>query len=239
MEEKMARVKAVGDLSGAEYNPRTMGERARQSLINSLSKFGDISGITYNVRTGNLVSGHQRVEALKVKYGDALTVKKDEIVAPDGNVFPIRLVDWDVGVEKAANVAANSRTLQGRFDDSIVDLLAEIEEGMPEVMIDLGLDNLLVEEFSAEDLERLIGAVDKGMDNDERLDEWVGMPEFKQDDKTSKNAVIVHFRSDEDKMLFAKLVEQENMTAKTKSIWWPVMEHEDLLSKVCVDEDSE
>ena len=50
--------------------------------------------------------------------------------------------------------------------------------------------------------------------------EWRGMPEFIQDDQTSLRQIIVHFKSQEDVDAFAALVEQ-NLTSKTKFIWFP------------------
>lgn len=51
---------------------------------------------------------------------------------------------------------------------------------------------------------------------------WVGMPEFNQEDKKTHKTIYVHFRNEEDYQEFAKLVGQ-NMTNKTKSIWYPAL----------------
>lgn len=53
--------------------------------------------------------------------------------------------------------------------------------------------------------------------------EWNGMPEFKADDLTSYQYIIVHFQNKEDVAKFAKLVDQK-LTYKTKSIWYPPAE---------------
>ncbi len=50
--------------------------------------------------------------------------------------------------------------------------------------------------------------------------EWTGMPEFNNDDLSPKRQVIISFKTDEDVQLFANLINQE-LTAKTKSIWFP------------------
>ena len=50
--------------------------------------------------------------------------------------------------------------------------------------------------------------------------EWSGMPEFNNDDLSPKKQVIISFKTDEDVQLFAKLINQD-ITAKTKSIWFP------------------
>jgi hypothetical protein len=53
-------------------------------------------------------------------------------------------------------------------------------------------------------------------------DEWKDMPEFVQEDLTSKRKIIVHFRNDEDVAKFAELMEQK-ITPKQKSLWYPHM----------------
>ena len=61
--------------------------------------------------------------------------------------------------------------------------------------------------------------------------EWEGMPEFEQEDLSAWKSVIVHFDSPKNLNNFAELIEQ-NLTEKTKSIWYPKKEREDLLSLV-------
>jgi hypothetical protein len=63
------------------------------------------------------------------------------------------------------------------------------------------------------------------VDNPE--DEWKGMPEFGQEDATAFHDVIVHFDTVEDVRAFARLIDQ-NVTEKTKSIWFPEKEDMDL-----------
>lgn len=53
--------------------------------------------------------------------------------------------------------------------------------------------------------------------------EWVGMPEFIQDDLAPESSLTVHFASRADRAAFARLVEQ-NLTPRTKSIWYPEAE---------------
>lgn len=53
-------------------------------------------------------------------------------------------------------------------------------------------------------------------------EEWKDMPEFHQEDLTSKRKIVIHFRNDEDVEEFAKLINQE-ITPKQKSTWFPYM----------------
>lgn len=65
--------------------------------------------------------------------------------------------------------------------------------------------------------------------------EWQGMPEFNQEDLGAVKSVIVHFASRDDISEFEKLVEQA-ITDKTKSLWFPKQERENLIAFVAHDE---
>lgn len=52
---------------------------------------------------------------------------------------------------------------------------------------------------------------------------WKGMPEFEQEDNPPHMKIFVSFRNEADYQEFAKLVDQ-NLTDKTKSIWYPKLE---------------
>jgi hypothetical protein len=108
----------LSSIKPATYNPRGIKEKELAGLQYSVEEFGDLSGITVNDRTGNQISGHQRVKALIRAYGDleiegefspaANGDRFERVVCPNGDVFTIRHVDWDGDKERAANVAANS-----------------------------------------------------------------------------------------------------------------------------------
>ena len=66
--------------------------------------------------------------------------------------------------------------------------------------------------------------------------EWVGMPEFKQEDLTSERKIIVHFRNEDDVDKFAELLGQ-TITKGQKSLWYPEKEARIHADKVWVDED--
>ena len=67
-------------------------------------------------------------------------------------------------------------------------------------------------------------------------DEWKDMPEFHQEDLTSKRKIVVHFRNNEDVEAFAKLMGQK-ITPKQKSLWHPFMAPRRYANKRWVDED--
>ncbi len=51
-------------------------------------------------------------------------------------------------------------------------------------------------------------------------DEWVDMPEYSNKEIKPYKSLKIHFRNKEDYDFFATLVEQ-NLTEKTKSLWYP------------------
>lgn len=136
----------LSELKEAEYNPRTISEAALEGLKFSLDEFGDISGIVFNRQTGNLVAGHQRVKALKAKYGDLVIVPLNEeegfIEAPGKKIFRVRFVDWEIEKEKAANIAANSETIQGDWTIEASLMLEEIALTSPNIYESLNLKHL-------------------------------------------------------------------------------------------------
>jgi hypothetical protein len=125
---------SLDDLRAADYNPRTITPAAAEGLTTSITEFGDLAGITWNARTGNLVSGHQRVDRLR-KLGaklDGAGFDEPRLVLPDGTGFPIRVVDWPVEKEKAANIAANNPKIGGDFTDGVDALLREVQSTLPD-----------------------------------------------------------------------------------------------------------
>ena len=64
--------------------------------------------------------------------------------------------------------------------------------------------------------------------------EWINMPEFHQEDIGPHRQLVVSFKNEEDVQAFAKLIDQ-NITFKTKSLWFPFDEHVKQFDKVYVD----
>ena len=131
---------AISDLKPAPYNPRTIDADSLEGLAESMHRFGDLSGIVWNKRSGHLVCGHQRMDALKKQHGKALTVEDGAVITPDGERFPVRIVDLDEHDEQAANIAANSPLLAGNFTPDLDPLLAGLKDAMPDLSKALRFD---------------------------------------------------------------------------------------------------
>lgn len=134
----------IHDLKADPCNPREMTDVSRGGLHWSLIEFGDLSGIVHNQRTGELVTGHQRVHDLQETarvYKLELVVTETCIVRPafcdqEGSEWPeerygFRVVDWPIEKQWAANLAANNPAIQGTYTDGARVLLRTVEAKSP------------------------------------------------------------------------------------------------------------
>ena len=119
------------DIRPAAYNPRVTlqpGDKEYEALKNSMERFGVAEPLVVNETTGNLVSGHQRLNVLK-----ASGVTEVEVV----------LIEVDEEQEKPLNVALNK--VDGEWDYRKLEAL--FSEFEPEDIKFTG--------FSAEELDNL------------------------------------------------------------------------------------
>jgi len=73
--------------------------------------------------------------------------------------------------------------------------------------------------------------------NEAWKEEWVGMPEFIQEDLNPYKSVVIHFKNQRDVDLFSELVDQ-NITRLTKSLWFPQEKRIKPSSLIWVDNES-
>jgi hypothetical protein len=145
---------ARSEIKNAEYNPRIIDEEARKKLKKNLAAHGLVETIVWNKRTGNLVSGHQRLSAL-----DALERNKDY-------KLDVSVIDVDPHEEKVLNVQMNNPSMQGDWDlDALVSL--NLDDG-----IDFGEMG-----FSSTDVDFLL-------DGDDRFSELMDTPEVDEQKNT-------------------------------------------------------
>lgn len=104
------------ELKNAPYNPRVISDKARRTLKKNLEKVGLLSPIVWNRRTGNIVSGHQRINAL-----DALERSHDYLVK-------VAVVDLDEKTEKEQNIFMNNPEAQGDYDAELLEAMLKNSE---------------------------------------------------------------------------------------------------------------
>lgn len=83
----------------------------------------------------------------------------------------------------------------------------------------------LIESIEADDerVAELLSVISGEVPDFDPNAEWVGMPEFEQEDQTAWASVIVHFKNADDLASFSAMIGQP-LTEKTKSIWHPEAE---------------
>ncbi len=143
----MKELTSIDDLVEAPYNPRVISDSALDGLKESIGEFGDISGVVWNKRTGNLVCGHQRLRALRDRY-ERISIHFPDPHEGEGGPpvimihgipnsmdyrFPIRVVDWPLEKEQAANLAANHPSIQGEWTDQLRAVMGDVKGHLPEV----------------------------------------------------------------------------------------------------------
>lgn len=61
----------------------------------------------------------------------------------------------------------------------------------------------------------------EGADDDACAKEWWGMPSFEMNDSRPSYSITVHFHSFDDVKDFCRRLEVDEVTRKTKSLWFP------------------
>lgn len=125
------KIMKLADIKPAPYNPRIQlkpGDPEYEALKKSLTRFGTAVPLVINERTGYLVSGHQRLAALK-----DMGKTEAEVV----------LIDADPKQEKLLNIALNK--IEGDWD----------YEKLEELFQDIGTDDIEYTGFTAEEVENL------------------------------------------------------------------------------------
>jgi len=92
-------------IKGADYNPRVISTQARARLKKGLETNGLVQPLTWNKRTGNLVSGHQRLGIL------------DQLEGSDTYSLTVAVVDLPIEQERKINVLLNNDASMGHWDE--------------------------------------------------------------------------------------------------------------------------
>jgi len=118
----------ISELKPMKDNPRKISDEQLKMLEKSIDKFGYIEPIVWNRKTGNVISGHQRLKVLMSKG-----MKEVEVVS----------VELDESQEKALNIAMNK--ISGDWDFSkLNNILKELKEIDEELFELTGFNELLI-----------------------------------------------------------------------------------------------
>lgn len=114
------------DLKKAPYNPRRISAGAKRRLKERLSIDGLVTPIIMNARTGNIVSGHQRISIL------------DDLEGTKDYSLDIAVIDVESHVEQRLNVFLNNKSSQGEWDNDRLMAMLTFDEDVK--LEDLGFD---------------------------------------------------------------------------------------------------
>lgn len=143
------------DLRRAEYNPRTMSEQAMSALMQSMITKGFINPMIINVhkdRRGYIIGGHQRLTAIERLLAKGIIPKNIEPDENGGYLIPAFTAEFELALEKEANLAMNK--IDGDFiEDDVYKMILEMRysptlssTGFSEVDVSRILDRNLPEE---------------------------------------------------------------------------------------------
>jgi hypothetical protein len=191
--------KKVDDLIPYARNARTHSDEQVAQLAASIKEWGWTTPVLVD-EDGEIIAGHGRVMA-------ARKLNIDEIPT-------MTATGWSKAQKQAYVLADNQLPQNAGWD---MDLLSVEMKDLDGDGFDLDLIG-----FDEGSLINLFLPTEEGITNAE--EEWNGMPEFDQDDKTSFRHVIVHFENNEDVKEFFSIIGQSH-TDKTKSTWFPEKEH--------------
>ena len=144
-------------IKNAPYNPRQIDDHARKKLNENLKKKGLLSPLVWNKRTGNLVSGHQRLSII------------DAIEGSDDYEMDLSVVDLSSKDEKEQNIFFNNQSAMGTWDvDALGIMIAEDEVDYKKAGFDDMDLQLIFEdskyEVSMFDLDKAPSAVQRDID---------------------------------------------------------------------------
>jgi hypothetical protein len=200
----------IKDLLNDPSNVRKHDERNIDAIKASLKRFGQQKPIVVDVK-GIVVAGNGTLDAAK-----SLGWKEVQVVRTKLE-----------GAEAIAYAVADNRTAELAIwdEDALAQTLAALHT-------DESIDEL-VTGFTQLDFDEL--CVPK--EDVDLSDEWEGMPEFIQEDKTAHKRIVVHFKDEKTVKDFAEKMDV-SITAKTQYIWLPKQETEYVQHKKYVSQEN-
>jgi hypothetical protein len=219
--ERQSRIEYM-PLASLKSHPRNPKDHDVPALVASIQRFGFNDAVIIDERTGQLVSGHGRVEALRAmaKEWDPRAHEPGSKALPSGIL--LQAGEWTVPVQRgytskddteaeAFIVAANRLVEAGGWDDT----------NLEAILADLAQANALDGTgFDMSEVERLINQPDVAGGGTDPMAEWQNMPEFHQPDARAFRSIIVHFKTQADIDAFAVLVGQK-LGEKIRYMWFP------------------
>jgi hypothetical protein len=206
----------LADLKPDPKNANKGTARGHELVKESLAQYGAGRSIVVD-RDGKIIAGNKTAA-----NAQAAGLSDDVIVVQtDGTkLVVVQRTDLDLSDPKARQLAiADNRTAE----------------------IGLEWDPAILSEFAVEDVNPFFSAVELADAIGEEVTptdpnaEYVGMPEYTNEDQTGVRDIIIHFQSDVAVQEFAKLLSQ-TISPQTKYLWFPKEDRAELQSEKYVTE---
>jgi len=151
-------------IKNAPYNPRKISKRERENLYKLLDTHKLVDDIVWNARTGNVVSGHQRLTWIDLKAREKGLKDFD---------IKVNRIDVDEKEEKEINIGMNNDAAMGKFDmDMLGGLIEEIDydlAGFDDKSLDVLLGGFDADLLSDDDLQQKADDYDEGIAHRKRM----------------------------------------------------------------------
>jgi hypothetical protein len=178
------------EINFASYNPRKLSEEARKALKKNIKENGLLGGIIVNERTGNIVSGHQRMS-----IADEVNKYNHETKENDYSI-KVEVIDVDDKKEKELNIFMNSRATQGEYDykklaqifpniDSALAGLDDVDISMIEIELP-NMENIEIPSFEPQEEKKINAEYEKSITQE--LSNAVNHPEASISEMERKEA---------------------------------------------------
>jgi hypothetical protein len=180
-------------------------QRLKNSLVNN--NFIQPFNVWQDGKKTWILDGHHRKKALE-------ELEKEGAKIPE--LLPANYVKCPNKKTALKFVLLYSSIYAHATEEGLYEYINKNEIDFDELKKEIDLPNINSEQFEAGYLKEL---------NNDNI--WQGMPDMNQQDLIG-NYIIVHFKNNDDRDKFIKLLKLKNYTDKTKAIYYPEIKHGDL-----------
>jgi hypothetical protein len=216
------RVEAVSidDVRPYTHNARVHSADQIDEIVASIREFGWTNPLLVDVGADfSLVAGHGRLAAAKKLYGAGGVIRlPDGRELPPGTVPVVDCSGWSEAQRRAYILADNRIAENATWDEALLKI--ELGQLLDGGTVDAGLLG-----FGKDDLAKIFADPSASGEGSDPTEEWKGMPEFDQKDKSAFRSIPVHFANQEAVDAFAALIGQK-ITDRTRFVWYPEIQIE-------------
>lgn len=189
---------SIKDLKNDQNNVRAHSNKNIEAIKESLRKFGQVKPIVISADKV-VVAGNGTLQSAK-ELGWT-QIQAVQIPA-----------EWDEAKIKAYAIADNRSSELANWDLPKLSMQVEELKEYGYELEDIG--------FTKRDLEMMVRLAEGNKNPTDPFAEWVGMPEYDQENLTAAFKVTVNFKSEADALAFFEFIDRP----KKSSMWWPVDE---------------